>query len=44
MPPLAPPYGKLTIAHLRVIKQAKAYTYSISTLSAKRVPPFVGNL
>jgi hypothetical protein len=44
MPPLAPPYGKLTTEHLSVIKHAKASTYSISTFSAYLVPPLVGNL
>ena len=38
MPPLAPPKGTSTTAHLKVIRVAKACTSSISTSSLYLIP------
>ena len=38
MPPLAPPNGTSTTAHLKVIRVAKACTSSISTSSLYLIP------
>ena len=42
MPPLAPPKGTSTMAHLNVISVANAVTSSKFTALEKRMPPFVG--
>ena len=38
-PPLAPPYGRFTIAVFQVISSARARTSSRSTSGWKRMPP-----
>ena len=40
MPPLAPPKGTSTTAHLNVISAARAIVSSASTFGAIRIPPF----
>lgn len=42
-PPLAPPKGRFTTAHFKVIKADKASTSEIFTCSLYLVPPFTGN-
>ena len=42
-PPLAPPNGTSTKAHLKVISAASAATSSPFTVMLNRMPPFVGS-
>ena len=44
MPPLAPPNGTSTIAHLNVMSAARASTSSSFTSGEKRMPPLTGSL
>ena len=41
-PPLAPPKGTFTTAHLKVMSAARAITSSCAASGLKRMPPLVG--